>query len=174
MAVRFDPDQLQTLGQPLSVVPNVMQALSGTNTGYNSGAGQFGVSKEGSLIYAAGGVLPPLENSLIWVDQKGIEQPAVPLTFPFFARRLSPDGRLIAYGTVGKEWQIRVYDLSLGTNSRLTVDGRASYPIWTPDGKRLVFNWQTSLVSNLFWQAFDGSSPMERLTTSEHSENPGS
>ncbi len=174
MAVRFDLNKLKIVGQPYPVVENVVQALNGMNTGYNSGAGQFSVSPKGSLIYAAGGVLPPLENSLVWVDTKGSEQPAVAFTFPFFAPRLSPDGRRIAYGTSGKEWQIWVYDLDSGTNSRLTAEGRASYPVWTRDGKRIVFEWHKSLASNLFWQVVDGSSPMERLTTSAATENPAS
>jgi len=174
MAVRFDPDKLQTLGRPSSVAKDIIQALDGYNANYNSGVGQLGISKEGSLLYAAGGILPPQEHSLVWVDQQGNEQPAVPLKFPFFAPRLSPDGRHIAYGTTGKEWQIWVYDLGSGTNTRLTNEGMASYPIWTPDGKRLVFSWCKALAMNLFVQAFDGSSPVERLTTGEIHQNPGS
>jgi Tol biopolymer transport system component len=50
----------------------------------------------------------------------------------------------------------------------------AGRSIWTPDGKRIVFAWQKSLVSNLFSQPYDGSSPMERLTTSEYERQPGS
>jgi len=46
--------------------------------------------------------------------------------------------------------------------------------IWTPDGKRIVFPWQKSTVPNLFSQPFDGSSPMERLTTSEYGQHPES
>jgi len=174
MAVRFDLDRLQVLGQPYSVLEDVMQALVGGSAGTNSAAGQLSVSRTGTLLYARGGVLPPREDSLVWVDQKGVEQPVAPLTFPFFAPRLSPDGQRIAYGTGGKEWQIWVYDLTRGTNSRLTSEGWATYPVWTSDGKRLIFNWQKSGVPNLFWQAYDGSSPMERLTTSEYEEYPGS
>jgi len=74
MAVRFDLEKLQVIGLPVALVENVMQAFS-TNSGYNTGAGQFGVSEIGSLIYAEGGILPNLKDALVWVDQKGIEQP---------------------------------------------------------------------------------------------------
>jgi serine/threonine-protein kinase len=145
-----------------------------THVSYNTGAGQFSVSDSGALIYAAGGILPDMQNSLVWVDQKGTEQPVTPLQFPFGFPRLSPDGQRTTYGTAGRELQVYVYDLNTGTNSRLTTEGQAGSPIWTPDGKRIVFRWQKSAVSNLFSQPYDGSSPMERLTTSQYDQSPGS
>jgi serine/threonine protein kinase/Tol biopolymer transport system component len=173
MAVRFDLARMEVIGQAVALAGDVMQAFS-TNSHYNTGAGQFGISDTGSLIYAAGGIVPSAKDSLVWVDQKGAEQLVTVLKFPFFAPRLSPDGQKIAYATAGREWQIWVYDLSRGTNSRLTDEGMADYPVWTPDGKRLLFNWQRSLVQNLFWRPYDGSSPIERLTTSEYDQFAGS
>ncbi|MGA2260912.1 MAG: hypothetical protein ABSH28_05715 [Acidobacteriota bacterium] len=161
------------IGQPSPLVENVMQAFS-TNSGYNTGAGQFNVSDSGALIYAAGGILPDMQNSLVWVDQRGVEQPVTPLQSAFFAPRLSPDGQRITYSTAGREWQVWVYDLNTGTNSRLTAEGRASFPIWTPDGKRIVFSWQKSTAASLLSIPYDGSSPMEPLTTSEYVQAPGS
>jgi len=174
MAVRFSLEQLQISGPPQPVIANVVQAVYSTTWSYNSFAGQVAVSAKGSLLYAAGAVLPPLENSLVWVDHKGLEQPAVPLLFPYWNPRLSPDGRRIAYSSCGREWQIWVYDLGLGTNSRLTSEGTAEYPVWTPDGQRLVFGWQRSMAPNLHRLGLDGNSPMERLTTSEFAQWPGS
>jgi hypothetical protein len=173
MAVRFDPARLEVIGQPSPLVDNVMQTFS-TGSGGNTGAGQFSVAASGALIYAAGGILPDTQDSLVWVDQRGVEQPVMPLKMPFFAPRLSPDGQRITYHALGRECQVYVYDLNTGTNSRLTAEGRAAMPIWTPDGKRIVFGWQKSVVGNLFSQRYDGSSPMERLTTSEHEQRPGS
>jgi serine/threonine protein kinase len=173
MAVRFDLARLEVTGQPFPLVENVMQAFS-TNSWINTGAGQFSISGTGSLIYALGGILPDQRNSLVWVDQRGMEEPVTALQFPFYAPRLSPDGQRIAYIAAGRECQVYVYDLGRGTNSRLTSEGRAIYPIWSPDGKRLLFGWHKSLKANLFWQTYDGSSPMERLTTSENEQHPGS
>ncbi|MBZ5498056.1 MAG: protein kinase [Acidobacteriia bacterium] len=175
MASRFDADRMEAIGQPYPVVANVMQALGGQSDDWHSGAGQFAISASGSVVYAAGGMLPPPENSLVWVDQKGgSEQPAVPFKFPFFVPRLSPDDRRIAYATLGRERQIWVYDIGTGTNIRLTGEGRAGDPIWAPDGKRIAFYWSKSLSSNIFWQPYDQSSLMERLTTSTYSQYPSS
>ncbi|OGD18691.1 MAG: hypothetical protein A2W03_08860 [Candidatus Aminicenantes bacterium RBG_16_63_16] len=171
MAARFDLAKLEVIGQPVALVENVMQAFHGGGT-YHTCAGQFAVSDSGTLIYAAGGVIPEERNSLVWVDQRGVEQPVTDLKLPFFAPRLSPDGRRIAY--TGRDWRIWVYDLNRGTNSLLTGDGSAVFPIWTPDSQRLLFSWQRSVVINLYRQPYDGSSPMERLTTSEHDQAAGS
>ena len=99
MAVRFDPAKLEVVGQPVALVENVMQAFGLTFAGHHTGAGQLGISDTGSLIYAPGGVPPPPSNSLLWVDQRGIEQPAAALQFPFAGPRLSPDGQRVAYTT---------------------------------------------------------------------------
>jgi hypothetical protein len=173
MAVRFDPVRMEVVGHPVALVENVIQAFR-LSIPLNTGAGQFGVSETGCLIYVAGGVIPDLKNSLVWIDRRGIEQPVIDLQRSFLNPRLSPDGRKIAYGTYGSEWQIWVYDLSTGTNSRLTDEGFAEYPIWTPDGKRLVFGWSKSGPANLYWQSAAGSSAMERLTTSEYMQWAGS
>jgi serine/threonine-protein kinase len=173
MVVPFDLDRREVTGQPLPAVANVMQAL---NTGaWNSVAGQFSVSNSGSLVYAEGGINPDREDSLVWVDHKGNATPITSFKAPFWAPRLSPDGRRIAYITAGREWHAWIYDLNRGTASRLTSEGKADFAVWTPDGKRLVFKWWTAgEESNLFWQPADGSSPMERLTTSKNHQVPGS
>lgn len=55
------------------------------------------------------------------------------------------------------------------TLTRLTFQansgGNAANPIWTPDGKRLVFRELTDKGSKLFWQPADGSGPAEELTS---------
>ncbi|MGA2363354.1 MAG: protein kinase [Candidatus Aminicenantales bacterium] len=173
MAVRFDLARLEVIGQPFPLVENVVQAFS-IDGNKNTGAGQTGISDTGSLIYAPGGISPDPRNSLVWVDQRGVEQPVTALQAAFFAPRLSPDGQRIAYTTYRRERPVWVYDLGTGTNYKLTGEGRSSFPIWTPDGKRLLFPWRKSLESNLFWQPYDGSSPMERLATNESGKSPGS
>ena len=46
------------------------------------------------------------------------------------------------------------------------------YPVWTPDGRRLAFRSQRSGPHNLFWQAADGTGPVERLTESPNEQSP--
>jgi WD40 repeat protein len=171
MAVRFDLEKQEIIGQPAPLVENVMQAFA-SHSGYHTGAGQFAISQTGALIYAEGGVAPDRNNSLVWLNMRGVEDPVTDLRPYYSIPRLSPDGQRVA--SQGSGGQIWVYDLERGTNSRLTEEGKASWPLWSPDGKRLLFSWMKSVRYNLFWQANDGSSPMERLTTSEYPQFPGS
>ncbi len=173
MAVRFDLATLEVIGKPVGVMENVIQGFS-IGAWYHTGAGQFSISDTGTLIYAPGGIVPDAKNSLVWVDQKGIEQAVADLEFPFDNPRLSPDGQRIAHNAAGKETQIWVYDIARGTNSQLTREGYANCPIWALDGKRLLFSWVKSVASNIFWQPYDGSLPIERLTTSEYAQSSGS
>ena len=87
---------------------------------------------------------------------------------------LSPDGKRITYSRLGTEGHIWVYDLNRGTSTKLTSEGAATFVTWTPDGRRLVFDWSKSGQPNLYWQPADGSSAMERLTQSEYSQWPAS
>jgi eukaryotic-like serine/threonine-protein kinase len=173
MAVRFNLATLSVVGQPVALLENVMQAINASATGLNTHEGQFDISDSGALVYAEGGVTPSPKHTLVWVDQKGMEQPAVPFQSTFPWPRLSPDGQRIAYR--GPGMQIWIYDLIRGTNSRLTSDGEAIMPVWSPDGKRILFSWtNSSMNSNLFWQPYDESTSMERLATSDSSQQPGS
>ena len=174
MAVLFDLKRLEITGQPVPAIANVMQAINSTHMVYNTCAGQFKVSDSGWLTYVTGGVVPDMENSLVWVDQRGTAQPIASFKAPFISPRLSPDGERIAYATTGSEWRLHVYDITRGTESPLTGEGRATSPTWTPDGKRLVFGWWKSGQPNLHWQPSDGSSPMERLAASEYFQTAGS
>jgi eukaryotic-like serine/threonine-protein kinase len=173
MVVPFDLDRRKVAGEPVPAVVNVMQAL---NTGpLNSAAGQFSVSDSGWLLYAVGGINQDREDSLVWIDQKGNATPITSYKAPFWAPRLSPDGQRAAYITEGREWHAWTYDLKRGTATRLTGEGKADFALWTPDGKHLAFKWwRAGEESNLYWQLADGSSPMERLTTSQNHQVPAS
>jgi eukaryotic-like serine/threonine-protein kinase len=174
MVVPFDLGRREVTGQPLPAIANVMQALNAKHSYYNTAAGQFSISDSGWLVYAEGGILPDTQDSLAWVDHKGKAEAIASFKAPFFGPHLSPDGQRIAYKTIGREERIWVYDLNRGTASQLTGEGRAKRAVWTPDGKRLVFAWAKALLPNLYWQPADGSPAMERLTTSDYAQLPGS
>jgi dipeptidyl aminopeptidase/acylaminoacyl peptidase len=173
MGVGFDPARQEIVGRPVALVDGVMQAFSPA-LNYNTAAGQYAVSAAGALVYATGGVAPDTKNSLVWVDHSGVEAPAAALQFPFFAPRLSPDGRKIVYILYGQERQLWVYDVERETNTRLHDRGISSYPTWFPDGRRILFGWQASGSINLYRQAAEDSAPMERVTTSRCDQRVGS
>jgi serine/threonine-protein kinase len=174
MAVPFDPDRIEVTGQPVPAVANVSQALNTTHSALDTAAGQFCISTSGSLVYASGGIFPDQQNSLVWLDHKGKSEQVASFKAAFWAPRLSPDGQLIAYSSLGMEGHIRVYDLNRGTATQLTSEGMSEWALWTPDGRRVAFDLVNTGVPNIYWQPADRSSPMERLTESEYFQWPGS
>lgn len=172
--VPFDLARCEITGQPVPAIADVMQSLNVGCSTWNTAAGQFSISDSGGLAYAAGGITPDGRDTLVWMDRIGRSEPAAAFPAPFFAPRLSPDGRRIAYLALGKEAVGWIYDLERRTKNRLTGEGKAAWLNWTPDGQRVVFGWFTSGQANLYWQPADGASPMERLTTSDYDQEPGS
>jgi serine/threonine-protein kinase len=162
LAAPFDVARLEVKGGPVPLVEGVRDAgLVGAATG----AAQFGFSSDGTLVYVPGNVESGAPRGLVWVNRAGAEQPlAVPpraYDFP----QLSPDGQRVAV-EIGP--QIWLLDLMRDTLTRFTFDGPTNEtPVWTPDGKRIVFTSSKEGPRNLFWQLADGSGGLERLTTSE-------
>jgi serine/threonine-protein kinase len=59
------------------------------------------------------------------------------------------------------------------TLTRVTfTPGPDIYPVWTPDGRRLVFGSDREGTRNIFWQAADGTGAVERLTRSPNVQSP--
>ncbi len=131
MAAPFDLDRLEVTGPAVRVVPGVMTEPA-------SGAAQFAVSRNGTLVYAPGGPVEGLID-LAWVDRAGTETPAGVPARPLRNIVLSPDGERVAMCIAGASDAIFVYDLARGTLARATFDGNSSTVLWMPDGKDLIY-----------------------------------
>jgi Tol biopolymer transport system component len=103
-----------------------------------------GFSRSGTLAYPGGGsAARGGESSLMWVDRQGTEQPLTAPTRGYVSPRISPDGGRIAFGVVDLtsniDYQVWVHDVARGTTTRLTFEGANANPVWTADGKRLIY-----------------------------------
>jgi len=80
--------------------------------------------------------------------------------------RISPEGGRVVVQAVDKESDLWVWDLVRLTLTRLTfTPGLDNYPVWHPDGRRLLFSSEREGGRALFSQAADGTGRVERLTS---------
>ena len=159
-AAPFDLDRQQVTGTAQSMIDHV------NSTG-------FAISDAGTLVYAPAQVVGG--RALVWVDRDGTEQPLDVEPQQYRSVRLSPDGTQLLMAFPGSNPDIWLHDLEQGTSRPLTFDPAAdSYPLWTPDGQRVVFSSGREGIRNLFWRRADGTGPVERLTDNENIQSPWS
>ena len=164
LAVRFDLPNLQVIGGPVPVIEGLRRSTGGT------AAAQFSFSSNGSMVYMPGSPSDITTGRILaLVDLTGARKPIPLPPGNYFHPRFSPDGKHLAVHTDdGKDIVVSIYDLA-GTTSlrRLTFGGANRFPIWTPDGQRIVFQSDREGDLGLFWQRADGTGVAERLTKPE-------
>ncbi len=128
------------------------------------GVPAMAVSTNGTLVHVPGS---PGHRShrVAWVDRSGKVEPLALKERDFQSVVLSPDGRQaivqIEEGTGG----LWICDLARATLTPFATSGGSSQaPVWTPDGKRVIYRGTRAGFRNLFWKAADGTGKEERLT----------
>lgn len=129
-------------------------------TKVTDGVANVASAADGTTAYISGRNAGRL-GRLVWVDRGGTHVAPVvqqPLENPRNVR-LSPDGRRLAL-TLGPDshGHIWVYDLG-GTAQplKLTFQGHNTFPIWSPDGKQIVFASRGGAGSHMSSIPADGS-----------------
>jgi serine/threonine-protein kinase len=160
-AVPFDVKTFTTHGTP---VPIVRDVLATPNGGVDAA-----LSSTGTLVYSRG-VLPTTVpvGSPVWVDRNGQEQATGMPSRPYGVIRVSPDGTRAAVDIRNPaSSDVWVWDFARSTLTRLTFEPETDdNPVWTPDGRRVVYRSFRKGVPQLFWTFADGTSTPERLPTS--------
>jgi Tol biopolymer transport system component len=125
----------------------------------------------GMLVYVRGGVTGA-DRSLVWVDRTGREEPVPAPPRAYQYPRISPDETRVALDVRDQENDIWIWDFTRTTFTRFTFDpGGHEYPVWMPDGRRLVFGSGPPNAQNLFWKAADGTGVATRLTESPNDQD---
>jgi eukaryotic-like serine/threonine-protein kinase len=128
-AVPFDLERREITGSPFPVLDEV-RVIPGF------WATAFAASSVGTVAYIRG-QSAGMQTTLVMTDRTGGREilPLPPVSM--WAPRFSPDGRKLAYE---REFQIYIYDLVLGTNTRVTFQGINELPVWSPGGDFVVFS----------------------------------
>jgi hypothetical protein len=157
-AVPFDLATLEIRGTPVPVVPDVVTSTYGALDAV--------VAEDGTLAYVSGSGRAPT-RTLVWVDRRGHEEPLATKARAYVYPRLSPDRTRVAVEVRDQEWDIWIASLVSTTFTRFSLGQAADrLPVWTPDGRRIIWGSERAGVSNVYWQAADGSGPVEQLTQS--------
>ena len=152
MAQGFDADKLELKGEPFSVAEQVDRLGGGARFAL------FSVSQTGVLVYRSGFS----DNAqLTWFDREGKQLGTVGPTGGYNSPWLSPDEKRVAFGRVepqGGGSDIWLIELARGTLTRFTFDPASDqYPLWSPDGSRIVFGSDRDGVLNLYQKAASGA-----------------
>jgi Tol biopolymer transport system component len=147
----------------LSGTPQVIRDL-GDATGQYSGSPVMLASDDGMLIQRE---IRSDNTRLVLVDRAGKEIRTLPLrTGSYGEPHFSPDGTRLAftYGEESGKQHTWVADITRGVTTRIEFEGNFdTYPVWTPDGKRVVWGSHREAGRNLYWKSADGSGEDELL-----------
>jgi serine/threonine-protein kinase len=157
-AVRFDPAHLAVLSSPVPLVERVVGKTNGTM--------EFQTSRTGTLVYVEGGTGQQGlgDRTLAWLDRQGTETAIAAPPRAYVYPRLSPDGAKIALDIRDQEQDIWTWDVARGLLTRLTLHPEPdTYPVWTPDGRRIIFTAAHGVQGELFVQPADGTGSAQPL-----------
>src|SRR5262249_6048257 len=155
-AVRFDASRLRISGSPVPVLEGVRRG-SGT---LGSAAAHYSVSDTGTLVYLPGPAVAPISRnlSLALFDEAGATEVLQAAAGPFSEPRLSPDGKLVAYGVDdGRDVSIWVAQANGTGAHRLTVGGNDRYPVWSSDSAHVIFQSDRGGDFAVYRQRADGA-----------------
>jgi Tol biopolymer transport system component/predicted Ser/Thr protein kinase len=150
LAQPLDVNNLQLRGEPHSLAENTTFAASGGNV----------------LLY--GSSLPVRQFK--WFDRTGKNIGALAAPNAYVFARISPDTRRVVTIRSGSNADIWVLETGRGVANRLT-SGRGIHisPIWSPDGRTILFAFGAPF--NIFRMSADGSGSEERVTQSPNRQS---
>ena len=135
LAVAFDLQSAEVRGETVSIFEGVVGSTGST------AAGHFATSDRGALVYRPGFVGGAVNRSLVWVDQRGNEEPLGAPAGDYWYIDLSPDGSTVAVTKVDEGTRdIHIWDIESATLERRTYGEMDFAPEFSPDGRTIAFS----------------------------------
>jgi Tol biopolymer transport system component len=164
-AVRFDAGTLAISGAPVTVAEDVSTKAAG--------AADAVLSDDGTLAYIAGAAAA--QRRLVWIDRDGARTVLPAPLRSYAVPRISPDGTRIALDVREQLVNIWIWDIARQTLTRLTdtplFDG---VPLWSHDGRRIIFASGRNGPQRIFTQPADGSAAAQELFPAARLAQPSS
>jgi Tol biopolymer transport system component len=133
-------------------------------------------SLNGIFVYHSGERLA--RARILWLDRAGKQVPLNASPDLYYYPRLSPDGKRLVYQfTTGTNVDIWVRDIAREGNvpSRLTFGGGPNQaPVWTPDGRNIVFSGGPTDHRGIYSVRSDGSGSPQRIGEAVAGDTPDS
>jgi len=159
MAVPFDLKRRRVAGTATPVQDSIRMVNA------SGGDAAAALTHSGALVFARGA----LNRRLVWVGKSGAARPALSAEHEFVFVKLSPDGRQVAVNiNSGVKSDVWLLDIAMETLTPLTNSGGARNPVWSADGKRILFVSTQGGRSAFWWQPADGSGPAVKVADAPH------
>jgi serine/threonine-protein kinase len=158
LAVRFDPERLETQGTPTR-----LEEVSGNRS---VGDAQLDLARNGSMVYRK-----RTENRLTieWLHADGRLDPAGFDPGFFQMPRLSADGaHLVLIESQGRSADLWAFDLNSHSKTRIINGLSQAFPLLSPDARYLVFQ----VPSGMHWTRVDGTGSPQPFTKSKSPQVP--
>jgi serine/threonine protein kinase/Tol biopolymer transport system component len=164
MAQALNPKTLDLDGQAVLIAPNVAP-------GFLNGLALFSASNTGVLAFVK--TRAGTAGQLTWVDRAGKPLGLIPQPpgEEYLNPAISPNGELVAVNRMDPQtgnWDIWIVDITRGVSTRFTSEpARDSDPVWSPDGREIVFASDRGGEFGLYRKAVGGSESEELLARIE-------
>jgi serine/threonine-protein kinase len=156
-AAGFDLDRLEVTAPGRPVLDGVVTK--------SSGAANYGASSNGMLVYVAGTEFASSYPATITRKDGASESLSLPPGI-YIMGRFSPDGSQAVFDSRSGQLDLHLWDFARRQSHRFTFATTPDqYPVWTPDGRFIIYAGIDSGTYGVFRKRADGSGEPERLTT---------
>ena len=162
----FDAEELALTGEPVPLMDGVEHTA-------DQGV-HLDVAADGSMAYLPAGDYDAAVRRIAWIDRSGRQAPVGLEARPYVGAAISPDGSRIALAIREQgDTDIWIATPSRQTTTQLTAEPtNETLPVWTPDGKSIVFQSDRA-GTDIYKRDAQGAGQADRLTPQQSSALQG-
>ncbi len=160
VAQSFDVRNFTLSGEPHTLTDDVLYFPHVYRGVFSAASGDILVTQTGKGVHL---------SQLTWFDRNGSPTGIVGKPSWYDNVNLSPDGKRIATEQTdpeGRNTELWIQDPGRDSTTRLTFDPALDVrPVWSPDGRQVLFSSNRSLIYRLYLKNADGSGSDEEIAS---------